>query len=343
MIPPLSPTSIPSPAVTSHPIAPVRPGVGVLVPPEVIAAAPTRRTRYLESAVDLGLDHLAVGDHVSFHVGLGFDGLVHATTLLVAQSQLPVTVAVYLLALRHPVTVARSLASIHEIAPGRLTLGVGVGGEDRNEIAQCGVDPATRGRRTDEALQLLRSLASGERVAFRGDFYDIDSAHIVPPITPRQPLVVGGRSAAALERAGRHGDGWLGIWVSARRFADAIAEVGASATAAGRIDPVLRHQMNVWCGIADDGSQARDSVAPTMEALYATPFDRFAKYVPTGTPTAVAEQLSAYVDAGCGAFNLIVPDPVPERALEHVAAVRAELHAAAPRPAHHRSRTAEER
>jgi alkanesulfonate monooxygenase SsuD/methylene tetrahydromethanopterin reductase-like flavin-dependent oxidoreductase (luciferase family) len=316
-----------------QPAAPDRPDVGLLVPPEVIAAAPAHRARYLERAVDMGLDHLAVGDHVSFHVGRGFDGLVHATTLLVAQSELPVTVAVYLLALRHPVTVARSLSSIHEIAPGRLTLGVGVGGEDRNEIAQCGVDPTTRGRRTDEALQLLRSLASGDRVEFHGEFYDLDAAHVAPAITPRQPLVVGGRSTAALERAGRHGDGWLGIWVSPQRFAEATEQVGAVASAAGRLDPTWHHQMNVWCGIGDDRTQARDAVATTMEALYATPFERFAKYVPTGSPSMVAEQLQVYAAAGCGAFNLIIPDPVPERAVEHAAAVRAELLAGGPRSA----------
>ena len=75
---------------------------------------------------------------------------------------LRVHVAVYLLALRHPVPLARTLATIAELAPGRLALGVGVGGEDRHEIEICGVDPATRGSRTDEALAIVRGLLSGE-------------------------------------------------------------------------------------------------------------------------------------------------------------------------------------
>lgn len=308
---------------TAHPIA--RPRVGLLVPPDVVTAPADRRACYLDRAADVGLDHLAVGDHMSFHVGLGFDGLVHATTLLVAQSELPVTVAVYLLALRHPVTVARSLASIHEIAPGRLTLGVGVGGEDRNEIAQCGVDPRTRGRRTDEALELLRRLAGGEPVEHHGDFYDVDAAHIAPAIEPRQPIIVGGRSDAALERAGRFGDGWLGIWVSPRRFAQAVETIKATAEAATRSDPVVQHQLNVWCGVDDDPGRARDAVAPSMEMLYATPFERFAKYVPTGSPRAVAEHLRPFADLGCTAFNLIIPDSIPERAVDNAAAVRDEL------------------
>ena len=108
-----------------------------------------------------GIDHLCVGDHVSFFVGAGSDGLITATSMLAAQAELPVYVGLYLLPLRHPVPVARQLATIAQFAPGRLTLGVGIGGEDPHEIATCGVNPATRGRRMDECLQILRRLADG--------------------------------------------------------------------------------------------------------------------------------------------------------------------------------------
>ncbi len=67
------------------------------------------------------------------------------------------------MALRHPVPVARQIASLCEAAPGRLSFGVGIGGEDRHEIEICGVDPATRGRRTDESLEVLLPLLAGER------------------------------------------------------------------------------------------------------------------------------------------------------------------------------------
>src|SRR5262245_13471915 len=77
----------------------------------------------LARIADAGVDHLCVGDHVSFFVGAGSDGLISATALLAAQP-LPIYVALYLLPLRHPVPVARQLATIAELAPGRLTLGV---------------------------------------------------------------------------------------------------------------------------------------------------------------------------------------------------------------------------
>src|SRR3954463_9978606 len=75
-----------------------------------------------------GIDHLAVGDHVSFFGGQGFDGLVHAAHLLALSDRLAVHVGVYLLALRHPLPVARQLADLAGLAPGRLVLGGGVGG-----------------------------------------------------------------------------------------------------------------------------------------------------------------------------------------------------------------------
>src|SRR5689334_57528 len=81
----------------------------------------------LARAADTGVDHVCVGDHVSFFVGAGSDGLISATSLLAAQAELPVYVGLYLLPLRHPVPVARQLATIAELAPGRLTLGVGIG------------------------------------------------------------------------------------------------------------------------------------------------------------------------------------------------------------------------
>ena len=190
---------------------------------------PTRRTAQRRSGAaardarvavaDVGVDHLCVGDHVSFFVGAGSDGLITATSLLAAQAELPVYVGLYLLPLRHPVPVARQLATIAQLAPGRLTLGVGIGGEDPHEIEICGVDPKTRGRRMDECLQILRGLADGTPVTFDGEFFSLHDALILPAPSPPIPLIVGGRSDAAVSRAARLGDGWLGIWVSPRRYA----------------------------------------------------------------------------------------------------------------------------
>ena len=133
----------------------------------------------LARAAEVGVDHLCVGDHVSFFVGAGSDGLTTATSLLVAQADLPVYVALYLLPLRHPVP-SHASSPHSQLAPGRLTLGVGIGGEDRHEIEICGVDPKTRGRRMDESLQILRGLGEGAPVTFDGEFFSLHEALILP-------------------------------------------------------------------------------------------------------------------------------------------------------------------
>ena len=110
----------------------------------LLEQGPETARAFLTQAGREGIDHVCCGDHVSF-AGLGFDGLVQATALAMLHPALPVYSGVYLLPLRHPVPVARQLADIARLAPGRLIFGVGIGGEDRHEVAICGVDPAPPG------------------------------------------------------------------------------------------------------------------------------------------------------------------------------------------------------
>lgn len=150
--------------------------VGIFAPRGPLAGSSEHRRAALDRIGGAGVDHVCVGDHVSFFVGAGADALINATSLLTHYADLPCYVALYLLPLRHPLPVARQLASIAELAPGRLTLGVGIGGEDRHELEICGVDPRTRGRRMDECLQILRALSGGEPVSFDGEFFSLQEA-----------------------------------------------------------------------------------------------------------------------------------------------------------------------
>src|SRR5690348_6495229 len=154
--------------------------LGIAVNDELLTPDPARRRALLDHIEAVGLDHLTVGDHISFHGGTGFDGLVAATAALASNDRLRVQIGVYLAGLRHPMATARSLATLTQLAPGRLVLGIGVGGEDRSEIENMGVDPATRGKRTDETLALLRRLATGEAVDHRGAFFSLENARILP-------------------------------------------------------------------------------------------------------------------------------------------------------------------
>jgi alkanesulfonate monooxygenase SsuD/methylene tetrahydromethanopterin reductase-like flavin-dependent oxidoreductase (luciferase family) len=293
--------------------------VGIHAEDAMFTGPLARRRALLERARQAGLDHVFVADHVSFHTGFGMDGLVRAATLAAQEPELAVHIGVYLLALRHPVPVARQIATLCESAPGRLVLGVGVGGEDRHEIEICGVDPKTRGRRTDECLAALRALLSGEPVSHSSEFFSFEKAWIRPAPDPPVPIVVGGRSGAALRRAGRLGDGWLGVWCSPRRYGEACAEVESHG--AGR-EVEWRHGLQVWVGLDRDRDAARERLSRAMEGVYRIPFERFEKYCPYGPPDAVAELLAGYVAAGARDFNVMAVAASPEQAIDGVAEIR---------------------
>jgi alkanesulfonate monooxygenase SsuD/methylene tetrahydromethanopterin reductase-like flavin-dependent oxidoreductase (luciferase family) len=282
---------------------------------------PDEARAFLARAADAGIDYVCCADHVSFLAGAGSDGLIHAAALAMLHPRLPVHTGVYLLPLRHPVLVARQVADIARLAPGRLVFGVGIGGEDRHEVASCGVDPATRGARMDECLAIVADLLTGAPVTWRGRFFELDDAVIAPPPAVPVPIIVGGRSDAAIRRAGRLGDGWLGIWNSPRRFAAAVELAAAEAAAAGRPAPA-RHAMQVWCGFASSREAARNCLVPAMEGFYRLPFERFERYCPYGTASDVAGFLAPYAAAGCAEFNLLAQAPDPDQAIAGAAEVR---------------------
>lgn len=319
------------PPAASGPFAPTRLRVGTLAGADMLTGPLERRRALLTRARAAGLDHVFVADHVSFFGGFGMDGLIQAATVAALEPELAIHVGVYLLALRHPVPVARQIATLCESAPGRLVLGVGVGGEDRHEIEICGVDPKTRGRRTDESLEVLRALLTGEPVDHLGEFFAFQQATIRPAPEPPVPVVVGGRSDAAIRRAARLGDGWLGVWCSPRRFAAVAGEI--EALASERLHPrpaVWDHGLQVWVGIDDDRARARARLARGMESMYRIPFERFERYSPHGEPSEIADFLAPYVEAGCRHLNVMPVAASSEAGIEAVAEIRERLLADGP-------------
>jgi alkanesulfonate monooxygenase SsuD/methylene tetrahydromethanopterin reductase-like flavin-dependent oxidoreductase (luciferase family) len=287
---------------------------------------PTRR-RLLRRVTDVGLGHVTMGDHVSFHGGVGFDGMITASTLLASHDRLPVLIGVYLLGLRHPMLAARQVSTLAQTAPGRLTLGVGVAGEDRREVSNAGVDPATRGRRLDEALALVRRLLAGEEVTFSGEFFRLETARILPPPQPPVPIVIGGKGDVAVRRTAELGDGWLGMFCSARRFAETRQRILQAAAELGRPAPSW-FGVNVWCGLDGDVGLARELAASKLERLYRLPYEKFQHLAPAGTPKQVAEFLYPYVESGARHVTLIPASRSIEAEIDAVAEVSELLKAA---------------
>jgi alkanesulfonate monooxygenase SsuD/methylene tetrahydromethanopterin reductase-like flavin-dependent oxidoreductase (luciferase family) len=189
-------------------------------------------------------------------------------------------------------------------------------------VEVCGVDPRTRGRRCDASLEVLRALLAGETISHHGEFFDIDECRIVPAPAPAIPVLVGGRSDAAVRRAGRYGDGWLGAWCSARRFAEVALTCDEVATAAGRTGVAWRHKYQPWVGFGATREEAREHVATAMRRFYGLPFEAFEKYTPYGTPADVAEALAPYVAAGVREFDMSLCAADTDTAIEMAGEVK---------------------
>lgn len=282
-----------------------RPSVGLVPHFEDLRGTAAQRRSAVDAAVRAGVPHLAVVDHVSFRNGWGMDGLLQASAILALDHGLAVDVGAFLLALRTPLVVARQVADLAAAAPGRISLAAGIGGEDRREVSNSGTDPATRGLRTDESLRALRALLDGQTVTTAGRFVTLDEAVIRPAPDPPVPIVVAGRSDAALRRAGELGDGWLALWTSPGRFAHATAEVERTGAALGRGVVRWRHGLTVWCGFGDDEAAGRARLDDALVTTYGMDPARVARWCPCGPPAAVADALRPYVDVGCRRFNVI--------------------------------------
>jgi probable F420-dependent oxidoreductase len=118
---------------------------------------------------------------------------------------------VYLLGIRHPFISARAFATADVISGGRVEVGIGAGWL-REEWTAVGLDPATRGARLDESIQVCSRLWSEPAVSHSGDFWQFPEVAFEPkPVQDPMPILVGGESITALRRAARFGHGWIGM------------------------------------------------------------------------------------------------------------------------------------
>jgi len=304
---------------------------GLATPSNLWSLGWQERQQALSTIVNSGFDHIFMADHVSFRDGSGTDGFVEVASLSQLNPDIGVMISIYLLPLRHPLPVARQLASMARIAPGRMIFGVGIGGEDRHESEVCGVDPRRRGVRANESLEIIKGLLDGGPVTFAGTEFEVTDAVIKP--RPRQPIpiLVGGRSDAALTRAAKYSEGWIGVWCSSKRFSAAVDIVQQEAQVLGREAVPWCHGYQPWIGVdLKDSKKAYAAVKTGMEGFYHIPFEKFERYTPSGTPAEVAEQLAPYIESGCRLFNLKVCADHPEEEVALGAEVVEQLRRYAP-------------
>ena len=224
---------------------------------------------------------------------------------------------VYLLALRHPTIAAKITSTLDALSGGRLIFGVGVGGENPKEFEASGIPHRERGARVTEGIDVVRTLWRDTPASFKGRFTEFESVSLDPrPVQkPGPPIWVGGRSDAALRRAGRQGDGWVSYVVQPERYAQSLAKIREAAEQAGRrLDGFVAAHLT-FITVGRDYEAAERTWVRILSRRYAQDFGPLArKYGVIGTPEQCAEQMDRFARAGCHYFVMNpICDPEDER------------------------------
>jgi probable F420-dependent oxidoreductase len=195
---------------------------------------------FAKRAEDMGYDRLVFGEHIQ-------DGNPPIPRLLSlpvlaaaagATKRIRVMSGIVIAPLYHPVMLAKLVATVDQIANGRLDFGIGISGQrgTRIEYDILNVPVETRGKRANEMLPLLRRLWTEEHVTHKGEFFQFEDATLLPqPVQkPCPPIWVAGRSDAAMKRAATLGDGWYPYLFTVRRLKESNETVRSHARANGR-------------------------------------------------------------------------------------------------------------
>lgn len=200
----------------------------------------------------LGFDGISFPDHVVYPLGHGSrylytsdgstpwdermdwpDPFAAMAAVAARTERLLLLTGILVLPLRHPLFVAKSTATVDAISGGRLGLGIGVGWL-REEFEALDLDYSRRGRMTDESIGVLRRLWTGEPTEHEGETWSFPEVTVRPPAAHPIPIYVGGKSAGALRRAGRLGDGFIPPVGTEEETGALIAEVERIRVEAGR-------------------------------------------------------------------------------------------------------------
>jgi probable F420-dependent oxidoreductase len=281
----------------------------------VLALSSDQRSVAAEASAAEAVDYdgVAIGEHLFFH-GPVTNAFVSLAAAAGATSRIRLLSSLTVLPL-YPAALAAKLATtLDQVSNGRFDLGVGIGGEYPKEFVAAGVQVADRGARADEALTLLKALWSGRAVEFDGRFSRVPGLALAPgPLQDGGPPVwLGGRSAAAIRRAGRHADVWMPYMYTPEQLASSLAEVRAAAEQAGRDPSAVRGAVFCWGGVDESAGESRREVVEAVSAIYQQDFSPLAdRYLLHGDPDRVLARAREYADAGA---ETVVFSPVGEGA-----------------------------
>lgn len=286
---------------------------------------------FIEKVEQAGFDSFWLDDHIAFR-GNFLESLAALAAAAARTERITLGSLVYLLSLRRPAIAAKAAATVDFLSGGgRFIFGVGVGGEEAREFEVCGVFRAERGARTDEAIEVLRKLWSGEAVSHEGRFFCFsDARQSPPPLSPGGPPIwVGGRSEAAQRRAALLADGYAPYLFSPARYEKGLEQVRRYADEAGRVidDPQKpwTPALHLFVNLREKENDALDQGAENLSMRYGMDMrDAAKRYLLHGSMARCAERIDAYWKAGVRHFIFKAAAPVGEET-EHMTRLAGEL------------------
>ena len=274
---------------------------------------------FARRAEELGFSRITMGEHI-------MDGNPPRPTVLNlpamaaaagATRNIRVMTGIVIAPLYHPVMLAKMVATVDQVSGGRLDFGIGISGQrgTQVEFEALGIAKNTRGRRTDEMLDVMKRLWTEEKVSHQGRFFEFDDVTLLPQPQqkPYPPIWVSGRSEPAMVRAALHGDGWYPYLFTSRRLKHSNEMIRQFAAEAGRELDGFHWGLNQPTAISNDADEALGLAVRNVGERYVTP-ERSAEDIAralciAGTPDDCARSIEAKIEAGVEHANLAFLSP----------------------------------
>jgi len=243
-----------------------------------------------------------------------YDNLEPLTLLAAAAAvtkKIRLGTSVLLAGVRHPVLLAKTVATLDFLSAGRVTLGIGFGSREY-DFSAVEVPFEGRGSRAEEGVKLMKRLWTGEKVTHKGRFFQVEDVAIGPkPLqSPHPPIWTGGGAEIALKRAGRLADGYICGSSAIQNFPAVWEKVSGFALAAGRDPKKIEKAALTFMVIDDNKEKAVDACSAYLHRYYGKIRVDVEKTYLVGTPEACAEGIRAAFSKGLE--TLIIGAAIPD-------------------------------
>jgi probable F420-dependent oxidoreductase len=284
--------------------------------------------RMAQAAEKLGYDSVWGNDHVSTqaYVRHEFDQspnfyspLIVMSAIAQATTNIKLCTALLVMPFRHPVVVAKEVATLDQLSGGRVQLGVGIGAYREEFTAMYGAKAAkmNRGEMLDESLQALRLLFTETSASFEGKYYQFNGVESYPkPVQSPLPLYIGGNSPEGRRRLAEFGQGWLPAILSPDEIRTGLADIEARCEAVNK-DP---RQLDIAPQLVVSIGKTREDAMKTYQnsqvykhlvslkssTLKDQQSGSLTERSLIGSPDEIVEQIKSYIDAGVTTFSALL-------------------------------------